>query len=223
MQLMSNSSNNLKGNSDRVVTSNLSKTQPQSKPKKMNDKADLAQLTLWLEQIAKDRNKQAFTEVFKFFAPKITNICSHKFNNPQLAGEVLQETMTNVWRKAHLFHSDKGAPTTWVYSIMRNVSFDILRKMKSKKEDNLSDDIWPLIDSDNSSEEDYDDHLENQHLMAHIDKLPEAQQQVIRGVYFMEISQEQLSKQLNIPLGTIKSRLRLALAKLKQHMGADHD
>ncbi len=223
MQIMGHSSDIPKGNSAKVMTKNLSNDQAKSKPIKMKEKTDLAQLTLWLEQVAQNRDKQAFTHLFRFFAPKITNICSQKFNNPQLAGEILQETMTNVWRKAHLFHSDKGAPTTWIYSIMRNASFDLLRKIKAKKEDNLSNDIWPLIESDQSSEDDYSDHLENQHLMAHIDKLPEAQQQVIRGVYFMELSQEQLSKQLNIPLGTIKSRLRLALAKLKQHIGADHD
>ncbi len=223
MQTVEHSSQKQQGFSAKVMTKSLSKDKSQSKPIKMNEKTDLAQLTVWLEQVAQHRDKQAFTQLFRFFAPKITNICSQKFNNPQLAGEILQETMTNVWRKAHLFHPEKGAPTTWIYSIMRNASFDLLRKIKAKKEDTLSDDIWPLIEGDQQTEVDYDDHLENQHLMAHIDKLPEAQQQVIRGVYFMELSQEQLSKQLNIPLGTIKSRLRLALAKLKQHMGAEHD
>lgn len=205
------------------ATATLPKAESTSKPLKMDDKPDLAQMTIWLEQIATNRDKQAFTCLFKFFAPKITGICSQKYNNPQLAVEILQETMTNVWRKAHLFHSEKGAPTTWIYSIMRNVSFDLLRKIQAKKEDNLSDDIWPMIENEQVEEQEFTDHLEHQHLMAHIDKLPIAQQQVIKGVYFQELSQEQLSQHLNIPLGTIKSRLRLALAKLKQHIGAHHD
>ena len=66
-------------------------------------------------------------------------------------------------------------------------------------------------------------HLENQQLLSGIEKLPEAQQQVVKGFYFMEMSQEQLATHLNLPLGTIKSRLRLALAKLKVQLGEEHD
>ena len=106
---------------------------------------------------------------------------------------------------------------------MRNVTFDMLRKIKGNKEDNLSDDIWPLAESLISADESFDDHLENKELLSVIDKLPEAQQQVVKGFYFMEMSQEQLADHLNLPLGTIKSRLRLALAKLKVQLGENHD
>ena len=67
------------------------------------------------------------------------------------------------------------------------------------------------------------DHLMDKQLEQYLNRLPENQKQVVRGVYFQELSQEQLAKQLNIPLGTVKSRLRLALTKLKQHIGANHD
>ena len=107
----------------------------------MTNKIDHSQLCQWLKSIADDRDKQAFTEVFSFFAPKIKRIAQGKINSEALAAEVVQDTMTNVWRKAHLFDESKGAATTWVYTIMRNVTFDLLRKMKANKEDNLSDDI----------------------------------------------------------------------------------
>ena len=129
--------------------------------------------------------------------------------------------MSNVWRKAHLFNESKGAATTWVYTVMRNVTFDLLRKVQSNKEDNLSDDIWPFIET--VAEEAFDDHLENKQLLTVIESLPENQQQVVKGFYLMEMSQEQLSEQLNVPIGTIKSRLRLALAKLKMQLGDNHD
>jgi RNA polymerase sigma-70 factor (ECF subfamily) len=106
---------------------------------------------------------------------------------------------------------------------MRNVAFDMLRKKKSNKEENLSEDIWPLAESTFVEDEVFDDHLENSQLLKGIERLPEAQQQVVRGFYFMEMSQEQLAKHLNLPLGTIKSRLRLALAKLKLQLGEDND
>ncbi len=106
---------------------------------------------------------------------------------------------------------------------MRNVTFDMLRKIKGNKEDNLSDDIWPIAESMAHEDEVFDDHLENKQLLTVIESLSEVQQQVVKGFYFMEMSQEQLATHLDLPLGTIKSRLRLALAKLKMQLGDKHD
>lgn len=205
------------------MQTNLLSKSANAKPNSMSDKINHPQLCLWLNAIAISRDKQAFTQLFQFFAPKILHIARSKFPNEAQASEVVQETMTNVWRKAHLFDQDKGAATTWVYTVMRNVTFDMLRKIKSNKEDNLSDDIWPIAESMTSEDEVFDDHLENKQLITGIDALPEAQQAVVKGFYFMEMSQEQLATHLNLPLGTIKSRLRLALAKLKVQLGDQHD
>ena len=202
---------------------NLLSNVTNAKSRQMSDKINHPQLCQWLDEVAKNRDQHAFTCLFKFFGPKIQNIARSKFPNESQAGEVVQETMSNVWKKAHLFNQDKGAATTWVYTIMRNVTFDMLRKVKSNKEDNLSDDIWPLAESMISDDDTFNDHLENQQLLSGIEKLPEAQQQVVKGFYFMELSQEDLAKHLNLPLGTIKSRLRLALAKLKMQLGENHD
>ncbi|GHE81407.1 RNA polymerase sigma factor ECF family 11 [Thalassotalea profundi] len=189
----------------------------------MTDKIDHPQLCQWLDDVATTRDKKAFTQLFQFFAPKIQRIAYGKFQNETQACEVVQETMSNVWRKAHLFDASKGAATTWVYTVMRNVTFDMLRKIKGNREDNLSDDIWPLAEQSISNEECFDDHLENSQLLSVIDTLPEAQKQIVKGFYFMEMSQEQLATHLNLPLGTIKSRLRLALAKLKVQLGDNND
>ena len=189
----------------------------------MNENIDHAQLNEWLKQVAEKRCKASFTQLFNFFAPKIHRLSRGKFPNDAQAQEVVQTTMTNVWRKAHLFSPEKGAATTWIYTVMRNVTFDALRKMKSNREDNLSDDIWPVIEGEVTHDESYDDHLENKQLIDVIETLPEAQQEVVKGFYLMEMSQEQLANHLNLPLGTIKSRLRLALAKLKGQLGESND
>jgi RNA polymerase sigma factor (sigma-70 family) len=188
----------------------------------MTNEIDHSQLCQWLKSIAVDRDKQAFTGVFKFFAPKIQRIAQSKLSSEALAAEVLQDTMSNVWRKAHLFDDSKGAATTWVYTIMRNVTFDLLRKIKANKEDSLSEDIFPLAQAFHTEDEAFSDHIENRNLQGVIDSLPENQQQVVKGFYFMEMSQEQLAVHLNLPLGTVKSRLRLALGKLKLKLG-EHD
>lgn len=185
----------------------------------MSNQLDHSQLCQWLKAVAVNRDKQSFTQLFKFFAPKIQRIAKTKFNNEAQASEVVQETMSNVWRKAHLFDDSKGAPTTWVYTVMRNVTFDMLRKVKSNREDNLSEDIWPIAEALAVEEDSFEDHLASQQILGVIEQLPENQQQVIKGFYFNEMSQEQLAVHLNVPLGTIKSRLRLALAKLKSKLG----
>jgi RNA polymerase sigma-70 factor (ECF subfamily) len=186
-----------------------------------------AELSYWLALVADQGDKQAFTALFQFFAPKIKRFGIKQLGSDAQANELVQETMTNVWRKAHLYNSDKGAATTWVYTVMRNASFDMLRRIKAKNEQNLGDDIWPIDmaqDELQSDEEHFGDHLMEKQMLNYVNTLPEAQQAVVKGVYYQELSQEQLAQQLGVPIGTIKSRLRLALAKLKQQMGGgSHD
>ncbi|TMS83512.1 sigma-70 family RNA polymerase sigma factor [Pseudoalteromonas sp. S554] len=176
-----------------------------------------------LLSVAQDRDKKAFACLFEYFSPKIKRFGIKQFGVEAQAMELVQETLTSVWRKAHLYNSDKGAATTWVYTVMRNASFDMLRKMKSNKEENISEDIWPLINDSEDTNHEYTDHLEDKQIKRYLDKLPIAQREVVRGVYFQDMSQEQLAQQLNIPVGTVKSRLRLALQKLRNEMGDQHD
>lgn len=205
------------------MQSNLLSTPTNAKSSSMSNKINHPQLCGWLKSVAESRDKQAFTHLFKFFSPKILRIARGKFPNEAQANEVVQDTMTNVWKKAHLFNQDKGAATTWVYTVMRNVTFDMLRKIQGNKEDNISEDIWPIAESLSCDTEPFDDHLEDKKLLSVIDELPIAQQEVIKGFYLREMSQEQLAKHLNLPLGTVKSRLRLALAKLKLQLGERND
>ena len=205
------------------MQTNLLSRPTSAKSTSMSDKINHPQLCQWLESVASSRDKEAFTHLFQFFAPKILRIARGKFPNEAQANEVVQDTMSNVWRKAHLFNQDKGAATTWVYTVMRNVTFDMLRKIQGNKEDNLSDDIWPMAEKMSSEAEVFDDHLEHANLLSVIEELPQNQQDVVKGFYFREMSQEQLAVHLNLPLGTAKSRLRLALGKLKVQLGEQHD
>ncbi|NOU50324.1 sigma-70 family RNA polymerase sigma factor [Pseudoalteromonas sp. JBTF-M23] len=174
-------------------------------------------------KVASSRDKQAFATLFEYFAPKIKRFGIKQFGNEALAMELVQDTLTSVWRKAHLYHPDKGAATTWVYTVMRNASFDALRKMKSNKEEHFSEEIWPLLQDEQVVDDGFADHLQDNKIKEHISKLPPAQQDVVKGVYFQQMSQEQLAEQLDIPVGTVKSRLRLALQKLRAEMGDSND
>ncbi|ABE56650.1 sigma-70 region 2 [Shewanella denitrificans OS217] len=196
-------------NKDGSIEANLTDLQVQT------------ELYQWLSLVSHQRDKQAFTELFQFFAPKIKRFGMQRLGSNDKANELVQETMSNVWRKAHLYDGEKGAATTWVYTVMRNACFDMLRRIKTRNEQLLGDDIWPVeqaLAENNPESETFSDHLMEQHMREHINKLPSSQQTVVKGVYFQSLSQEQLAQQLDVPLGTIKSRLRLALARLKLQM-----
>jgi RNA polymerase sigma-70 factor (ECF subfamily) len=184
-------------------------------------------LSQCLRYVAMHQNKQAFTILFQYFSPKIVRYGIGKLGNKTLANELVQETMTNIWQKAHMYDADKGTATTWVYTIMRNAAFDMLRKVNFRAELQLSDDIWPQECFQSvfiNDESDFVDHLESRHISNQVDRLPDAQKTVIRGVYYQGLSQEQLAQQLGVSVGTVKSRIRLALDKLKQSMGGtEHD
>lgn len=137
-----------------------------------------------------------------------------RFNDQSLAMDLVQETMTLVWRKATLFNRSKGNASGWIFTIMRNHSFDMLRKIQTNKEDTISEDLWPLYDK--QVETHSVDFLENKNLEKALMLLPLPQRIVIEGLYVQGLTQQELSEQLAEPIGTIKSRLRLALTKLRQ-------
>jgi RNA polymerase sigma-70 factor (ECF subfamily) len=191
----------------------------------MNSSAQ-PELCRWLTLVAEEQNKAAFTHLYTFFAPKIRRFGLKQFGNESHANDLVQETMTNVWNKAHLYDANKGAATTWIYAVMRNASFDYLRKIKSKDEQTIGDDIWPIenaLANDVASSKTFPDHLLFQHVEKLVDSLPQNQQAVLRGVYFQQLSHEQLAKQLDLPVGTVKSRLRLALEKIRSQMGEENN
>ncbi|PKF63355.1 RNA polymerase subunit sigma [Psychromonas sp. psych-6C06] len=173
-----------------------------------------------LSKVAEEQDKKAFEVLFKYFSPKIRAFGLQRFGQEAQALELVQETMLLVWRKASLFNAQKGKATTWIYTIMRNHCFDMLRKKQTQKEDQVSDDLWPLFEEQESHE---DDHLMSRNLLKNINSLPEQQRQVVEALYLKELSQPEVARLLNIPLGTVKSRLRLALSKLKTTLEIDHD
>ncbi|MDD9195005.1 sigma-70 family RNA polymerase sigma factor [Aliivibrio sp. S3MY1] len=184
------------------------------KPLPINSEEEIVKLDIWLNLVGETQDKQAFSELFSWFAPKIRAYGLKKFNDPTLAMDLVQETMTLVWRKATLFNQSKGCASGWIFTVMRNHSFDMLRKMQSNKEDTVSDELWPLFDKQVEAVE--LDWLETKKLEKAVSVLPANQRVVVEGIYQQGLTQQELSDQLSEPIGTIKSRLRLALTKLRQ-------
>ncbi|WP_372872072.1 sigma-70 family RNA polymerase sigma factor [Shewanella sp.] len=175
-----------------------------------------------LVAVADHRDKAAFRALFDHFGPKVKAFGFARLSQQGLAMDLVQETLTTVWTKAHLFDADKGNVSTWVYAIMRNQCFDMLRRVKHNREDAFGDDLWPLFEADESSGE-FGDHKLDNMLTQYLSSLPKLQREVVQGIYLQELSQQELAEKLGVPLGTIKSRLRLGLEKLKSLLEKHHD
>lgn len=183
---------------------------------------DVDPLACAIINIVNQRDKAAFTYLFSYFMPKIRAFGLQRLKQQGLAMDLVQETMTTVWTKSHLYNKDKGSVTTWVFTIMRNQCFDMLRRVQHNREDAYGEDIWPLYDVA-VSQDNHLDHKLTAKLLAHVDSLPLAQRQVVQGIYMQELTQQELADALKVPIGTIKSRLRLGLEKLKSFLETQND
>lgn len=170
--------------------------------------------------VALQRDRDAYAELFNYFAPRLKAFGMKMFGNEQQALEMVQDTMLNVWKKAALFDASRGCASTWIFTIARNVRFDMLRKKQSRKDDVSADDLWlngeypePEAETDASQ---WDSQLLMDKLAPHFASLPPRQREVMEKVYLQEKSHQEVSDELAIPLGTVKSRIRLALDRLRE-------
>lgn len=182
------------------------------------------EMSMHLATVADKRCKVAFARVFGYFAPRLRSYALKQIGNEALAMELVQDTMSNVWQKAHLFNADKGSPSTWIFTIARNIRFDMLRKQQNRKEDICSDDLWPVLCEHTAdlTEKPLDEQITLQQVGYLFNSLPEKQRVVIEAIYIEGKSQQEVADELDIPLGTVKSRTRLALQRLKE-MLRDND
>lgn len=172
-----------------------------------------------LSFVAVHQDKAAYSELFSYFAPRLKAFGMKMFGNEQQALEMVQDTMLNVWRKARLFDPSRGCASTWIFTIARNVRFDMLRKKQSRKDDISADDLWydgNYPEQEDSGSHQWDTVLMTEKLAPHFERLPEAQRLVMVKVYLEEKSHQEVSDELAIPLGTVKSRIRLALDRLRE-------
>jgi len=181
-----------------------------------------------LRKVAVDRDTRAYKELFVHFAPMIK---SFAYKVPALeqadvfAEELIQETMFKIWNRASTFDARLASPSTWVFTIARNMRIDLLRKqarhvtntvsINRDEDDELNmEDIW--FEDENS---DVFNLLAQQRSRKMIHEsmrtLPAEQAYILRKVYLEDKSHSEVAEELNLPLGTVKSRVRLALNKLK--------
>lgn len=160
------------------------------------------------------KDQAAFAEVFRHFAPRVKAFLMRSGADASLAEECAQEVMATLWHKAHMFDPSRASVATWVFTIARNRKIDALRKQKRPEPEELT---WGP-----EAEPDQEDVLslqeETQALGKALADLPEKQRDLIERAYFGDLSHSEIAEQTGLPLGTIKSRIRLALDRLRHNM-----
>lgn len=168
-------------------------------------------------RVARHKDKQAFATLFEHFAPRLKSyLLKHNIEAGQ-AEELAQEVLITFWRKADLFDPQKAKLSTWLFRVARNRLIDLKRK-KKYPEVNADDHLAQMV-----SAEQTDKPIEMQQDAALVSSalktLSENQRKAIELSFFEELSHSQIAEHLSIPLGTVKSRIRIAFNALRKELG----
>jgi RNA polymerase sigma-70 factor (ECF subfamily) len=173
-----------------------------------------------LSAVGQRRDRAAFIALFHHFAPRLKSFLMKKGSTPEQAEELAQETMLTIWNKAAGYDPQQASASTWIFTVARNKRIDSLRKNGRVEFDSgdpayVPDDISPapdrqVIDRDRTEK-----------IAAALETLPREQAELVRKAYFDDKTHNEIASETGIPLGTVKSRLRLAMERLHRQIGQD--
>ena len=167
-----------------------------------------------LSRIARERSDDAFRTLFDAYGSRIKMFMMRQGADAGTAEELAQETLLTVWRKAGLYSADKGSPTTWIFTIARNLRIDRLRREFAWQ--TLTEERAAAIVSDDAAPDDVVSDLQRQaRVQAVLSDLPQEQRQVVTLAFIDGLSHSEIADRLSLPLGTVKSRMRLAYQKVR--------
>ena len=176
-------------------------------------------LTDLIGKVAKSKDKQAFSEFFSLVAPRVKGYLMKLGSSDIIAEDLLQEVMLTVWKRAETFDRSKAAVSTWLFTIARNKRIDLLRKeirpeldpedpMLSREDEKLADTA-------------YEEKQDSEKILEAINTLPKEQSRLINMTFYEDKSHSIIAQELGIPLGTVKSRIRLASSRLKKILAGE--
>lgn len=166
--------------------------------------------------IAERGDRQAFEALFEYFAPRVKSYLARQGSSATNLDELVQETMVLVWRKAALFDPARARSSTWIFSIARNKRIDAFRRERHPELDPADPALLPpdelgadiILEAKQSATE----------VVRALGSLPPAERQLLTLAYYEDKSHSAIAAQLGIPLGTVKSRLRLIFRKLRSDL-----
>jgi len=178
----------------------------------LTEQVSASDLAVCIRAIAARQDRAAFAELFKFYAPRIKTMLMRAGAAAELAEELAQDTLLVVWRKAAQYDPSRASAAAWIFTIARNLRQDQRAKLfamhetPDKEEPERPDDVF-----ENSEQQ--------ARVRAALRELPEDQLRVVQLSFIEGRVHGDIAKLLNLPLGTVKSRLRLAMGRLRNLLG----
>lgn len=166
-----------------------------------------------LDALAAGPDRRAFKRLFAHFAPRVKSYLRRLGAEDQQAEELAQEVMLTVWRRAQLYDRRQAGASTWIFTIARNKRIDAIRRDKRPELD--PDDPAIVPEPETPADQQVEASQRQELLRSAVERLPEEQARLLRLSYFEDKSHSTIAEELDLPLGTVKSRLRLALSRLK--------
>jgi len=166
-----------------------------------------------LRRVADQTDPAAFRQLYEAFGPRVKAYMMRMGADPGTAEDLAQETLLTVWRKAGLYAADKGSMTTWVFAIARNLRIDRLRRevpWQELPEGRMAETCVEALPDEKLAEKE-----RQERVRAALADLPDEQREVIVLAYIEGLPQSAIAARLALPLGTVKSRMRIAYRKVR--------
>lgn len=169
-----------------------------------------------IEAIARDQDRVAFAELFSHFAPRVKAFMRRSGASEAQAEEIAQEAMLAVWRKAPLYNPSAAGAATWIFTIARNLRIDAIRR-ETRGGAIRVDEVEAEYETDGApaADQQMETAQSEARLREALKALPSEQRKVIHMSFFEEKAHSEIAETLKIPLGTVKSRVRLAMKRLR--------
>ena len=184
---------------------------------KAMEPADAVRLNAAVVAVAHSRDRKAFQDLFDHFAPRVKGYLMRLGAGNAVAEDLAQEALLTVWRKAALFDPGKASASTWIFTIARNLRIDAIRKERRPELD--PNDPALLPEAERQADEGLDWAQAEDRLRLALAGLPREQSQIIELSFLAEKPHSTIANELGLPLGTVKSRIRLAMARLRLALG----
>lgn len=195
--------------------------EPERHPPLSNPPAHAAEHAAWLKAVADRADRDAFVSLFDHYAPRIKSWLMQGRLDHGKAEELTQEVMLTVWQRSAQYDPAIASPGTWIFTIARNKRIDLLRKDRAFEYD-LADPVEILsqeADPEVGADQRLSDRQENDRLREAMARLPESQAALLMQAFYEDKPHSLIAVETGLPLGTVKSRLRLAVMRLRRLLG----
>ena len=174
----------------------------------------LSEPTAWLLAVRDRRDREAFIRLFHHFTPRLRAMLARSGQTGDAAGDIIQDVMLKVWHRSSQFDPGRASASAWIYRIARNRQIDVIRKTARPVPEELAHEDAPQSDAAAALALDQ----EARRLKTALESLSRDQRIVIEQAYLGELTHQEISEITGLPLGTVKSRIRLALERLRHEL-----